>query len=527
MAPQLLELLLVLGHEAVAELDEVAARDRHRRLRRLLGRLEVGVVRERRVAAHAEVVLHPALGGQAVVVPAHRVEDLEPAHAPVAGDGVGVRVAEHVAHVQRAGHGRRRRVDRIDARTRDAIGRTGRCRRGPRPPTTCPRGPRAPASPERSSRHLRSRFGIGPLAPGRSVVWGRCGGPSANRRPRLAARRAWSPARRATSAAPRRSRWRMPGLACSSTDIDPDGLAATVDRIAGPTAPTASRRPSPISSTPARPRRIVAPRRDPVRSPRHRGAQRPSKVAATIDDLTVEQLGRRPRRQRARRPRSSSRPRSPSSTHRTTPRSCSSRRSTPRSRHPRCVRSTPPPRARSTRWSAALAVELGPRRDPRQRRSTRDASPPTTTCRPRRVGLAGVSTRPSRSPRGDRGGGRVPRVRRRVVDHRRDPRRRRRHPRLEPGVGRLPRAAPPARRAQPEPTARGSSGSAVGLDGDERGVHLLEHHAAVDHAPHDVGAARAGRTSRRAAPLRGWPAARGRRCRASAPRRRRPRARRR
>jgi len=32
-----------------------------------------------------------------------------------------------------------------------------------------------------------------------------------------------------------------------------------------------------------------------------------------------------------------------------------------------------------------------------------------------------------------------------------------------------------------------SGGAAVGVDGDERGVHLLHHHAAVDHAAHDVG----------------------------------------
>ena len=44
-------------------------------LRGLGRRHEVGVVGEGRVAADPEVVLHPALGGQAVVVPAHRVED--------------------------------------------------------------------------------------------------------------------------------------------------------------------------------------------------------------------------------------------------------------------------------------------------------------------------------------------------------------------------------------------------------------------------------------------------------------------
>ena len=48
-------------------------------LARLVGRWrERRVVRQARVAADAEVVLHPALGGQAVVVPAHGVEDRLP-----------------------------------------------------------------------------------------------------------------------------------------------------------------------------------------------------------------------------------------------------------------------------------------------------------------------------------------------------------------------------------------------------------------------------------------------------------------
>ena len=75
---------------------------------RRLEPLDVGL---RRVAPHAVVVLHAALGRQAVVVPPHRVEDGLAAHALVAGDGVGVGVAEHVAHVQRSADGGRRRVD--------------------------------------------------------------------------------------------------------------------------------------------------------------------------------------------------------------------------------------------------------------------------------------------------------------------------------------------------------------------------------------------------------------------------------
>ena len=118
-APQLLERALVALGQRQAQLDEVGARDRDRlRVGRLGGRLEVGVVGHRRVAAHAVVVLHAPLGGQAVVVPAHRIEDLPAAHPLVARDRVGVRVGEHVADVQRAADRRRRRVDREDALAR-------------------------------------------------------------------------------------------------------------------------------------------------------------------------------------------------------------------------------------------------------------------------------------------------------------------------------------------------------------------------------------------------------------------------
>ena len=114
-APQVLEDLLVLHDEPLAQLDEVGPADRDLALRvGLLRRREVGVVRQRRVAADAEVVLHPALGRQAVVVPAHRVEDLLAAHPLVAGDQVGVGVGEDVPDVQRAGDGRRGSVDRVD-----------------------------------------------------------------------------------------------------------------------------------------------------------------------------------------------------------------------------------------------------------------------------------------------------------------------------------------------------------------------------------------------------------------------------
>ena len=115
----------------------------------LLGRLEVGVVGQRRVAAHAEVVLHAALGGQAVVVPPHGVEDLLARHALVARDQVRVGVAEDVADVQRARDRRRGGVDGVDLRRARPSGRSGRPARRPSAPATSPRVRRWWASRER------------------------------------------------------------------------------------------------------------------------------------------------------------------------------------------------------------------------------------------------------------------------------------------------------------------------------------------------------------------------------------------
>ena len=112
-APQRLEDLLVLLDEALAELDEVGPADRDLLLRvGLLGRREVGVVREGRVAPDAVVVLDATLGRQAVVVPAHGVEDRLAAHPLEPRDQVGVGVGEDVADVQAAADGRRGSVDR-------------------------------------------------------------------------------------------------------------------------------------------------------------------------------------------------------------------------------------------------------------------------------------------------------------------------------------------------------------------------------------------------------------------------------
>ena len=124
LAPQGLEQLLILGGELLAQFDEVLAGNRHLILGidllaigALERRLEVRVVGEGHVHAHAVVVLHAALGGQAVVVPAHRVEHVIAAHALVARNHVGVRVGEHVTHVQRTGNGGRRGVDGVDGLT--------------------------------------------------------------------------------------------------------------------------------------------------------------------------------------------------------------------------------------------------------------------------------------------------------------------------------------------------------------------------------------------------------------------------
>ncbi len=116
--PQMLERLLVFGRQPVAELDEVRPRDRDRLLARLLGRTEGRIVRQRRIAPDAVVVLHAALGRQPVVVPPHRIEHRLAAHPLKARDDIGVRVREHMADVQRSADGRRRRVDGEDLSAR-------------------------------------------------------------------------------------------------------------------------------------------------------------------------------------------------------------------------------------------------------------------------------------------------------------------------------------------------------------------------------------------------------------------------
>ena len=161
VAPQVLERLLVLGRQPVAQLDEV--RTRHGESAACGGFSGGGsrVVRQRRIAADAVVVLHAPLGRQAVVVPSHRIEHRLAAHALEARDDVGVRVGEHVADVQRAADRRRRRVDRSRCPRARGCDRSGRC---PLPPTghsTSPRVLRARAFREGlwdGCRQLRGTF---------------------------------------------------------------------------------------------------------------------------------------------------------------------------------------------------------------------------------------------------------------------------------------------------------------------------------------------------------------------------------
>ena len=115
VSPEMLERLLVFGGQPPTELDEVRTRDGDCLLTRLVRRRRTpGSVRQRRIAANTVVVLHPALGRQSVVVPAHRIEDGLAPHALESRDDVGVGVREHVTDVERPADGRRRRIDRID-----------------------------------------------------------------------------------------------------------------------------------------------------------------------------------------------------------------------------------------------------------------------------------------------------------------------------------------------------------------------------------------------------------------------------
>src|SRR5690606_40286658 len=99
--PQRHERLFVFGGEALAQLDEVRARQQPRRLLARLRRRgfedEVRRIRQAGIAAHVEVALHATLRGQAVVVPPHRVEDVLPEHAALPKDRKSTRLnSSHV-----------------------------------------------------------------------------------------------------------------------------------------------------------------------------------------------------------------------------------------------------------------------------------------------------------------------------------------------------------------------------------------------------------------------------------------------
>lgn len=114
---KVLEDFLVLDGEFLAQFDEVLAGN-DVEIALVLGRLGrwpvIGVVGDGGIATHTVVVLDAALRRQAVVIPAHGVEDVLARHAHVAGLDVRLGEGEHVSHVQRAGCGGRGSVDRVD-----------------------------------------------------------------------------------------------------------------------------------------------------------------------------------------------------------------------------------------------------------------------------------------------------------------------------------------------------------------------------------------------------------------------------
>ena len=113
--PEFAVVLFVLVDEAVTGFDEVAPGNQTRRLLAIFGarlfEFEVFFIGRMRVATHVIVVLHPALGREAVVVPTHRVVDIHAAHALVARHHVSVGIRKDMTDVQRTRRSRGRRVD--------------------------------------------------------------------------------------------------------------------------------------------------------------------------------------------------------------------------------------------------------------------------------------------------------------------------------------------------------------------------------------------------------------------------------
>ena len=121
VAPQIFEVLLIFNGQALAQLHEITTRDRHL-IASLDGLafasnmrgLKVWIIGEGRIDANPKVVLHAALCGQAIVVPAHGVKDRLTLHSLETCDDIGVRVREHVADVKRTRNRGRGSVDRVD-----------------------------------------------------------------------------------------------------------------------------------------------------------------------------------------------------------------------------------------------------------------------------------------------------------------------------------------------------------------------------------------------------------------------------
>ena len=112
--PEFHERFFVLFRQFQAEFDKIFAGKLKRVMfagfRACVFALKIFDVWDFRVAGDMEIVLHAAFGRQAVVVPAHRIENIHAQHPFVADNHVGMRVAENMPHVERTGDGRRRRI---------------------------------------------------------------------------------------------------------------------------------------------------------------------------------------------------------------------------------------------------------------------------------------------------------------------------------------------------------------------------------------------------------------------------------
>ena len=99
VAPQVLEVLLIFNGQALTQFHEITTRDRHL-IASLDGLafaanvrgLEVRIIGEGCINANPKVVLHAALCGQTIVVPAHGVEDRFAQHSLETRDDIGVRI---------------------------------------------------------------------------------------------------------------------------------------------------------------------------------------------------------------------------------------------------------------------------------------------------------------------------------------------------------------------------------------------------------------------------------------------------